>query len=150
MANAIVPAAIPTLTIGGRVFTDLANLKTLVGYCAGAGGTNTDFRTMAGAVYVVPASKSFRILAVKFMIATAGTCLFGYCDNDVGVGSATAPTNGAYMINSSGQMLVTPIANTNIAVEFPFDLIVPTGKYPFASGGGGTFNGTVIIYGYEV
>lgn len=150
MANAIIPAAIPTLTIGGRVFTDLKNLKTLIGYCSGAGGTNTNFRTAAGAVYSVPASKSFKVCAIKFMTATAGTYYIAYCDNDVGLASSTAPTNATYPVNSSVNLLSTPVAATNIAIEFPFDMTIPTGKYIFGSGGGGSYVGTIHVYGYEV
>lgn len=144
------PGTIPSLTIGGRVFTDLSNLKILIGSPQGAANSNSNFRRAGLGVYVVPAGKTFRILAYKVIIATAGTMYFGFCDNDVGVASATAPTNATYPVNNSVQMLHSGIANTNTIVEFPCDMTATQNKYLFCSGGGGTFNGTVFLFGYEI
>lgn len=159
MANLIVPPAIPTLTVGGRVFTDLNNLLIVTGYCLGTTNVNTSMRKAGGSSgYQVPASKSFRILAAQIECGqtTAGSNILGYvlyADNDVGVNSSSAFTNPIYM----GGTQLAGVLGTGASLAgvqqytVNIDFSVPTGKYPaFFNGSTATNNTTVRYFGYEV
>jgi hypothetical protein len=139
---------IVSLTVGGRVFTDLTNLKILVGFVNSTNNT-TPRAPSASAGYQVTAGKTLDILAASCNIFSAGTATFqmGYADNDVGIGTATAKTNGVYM---TGDSTNGSFANNSVvgvqqsAIKFS----VPATKYPFiesnAAGGG-----ICTLYGYE-
>ena len=154
------PSAIPSLTIGGRVFTDLANLKILFARSAGTGALNSSFREAGGtAGYVVPASKSFRIDAISAKMtgtAAAGASMgqLLYSDNDAGTEGATAFTNAKYPGNSSSLSTfgtAASVASPGLArYEEPFNFLVPTGKYIGLIGTSATVSTIVQIYGYEI
>lgn len=163
MAGLTLPTAIPSITIGGRVFTDLANLKILSGYSTNA--TNCRFTpaeqksTVSTAGYQVPVGKRFNVQAVRITL-TASTASNGeramrinYADNDVGaLGTATAFTNevatvgGAVIasaLGAGGAALSTPV------YEKACSLWIPAQKYLACQG---ELASTVLveIYGYEV
>jgi hypothetical protein len=150
------PTLQQTLAIGGRVFTDLANLICLLGNTdSGAGGQNTTLRkSTATTAYQVPASKQFRVRAVRLhCIASAAASRMIqllYSDNDMGVTSNTAPTNpvyvGGHTNNSHLGSLVQ--AATNPQIEFAFDWVVPTTKYIGAIGTTSSWV-QVQVFGYE-
>jgi len=130
---------VASLTIGGRVFTDLKNLIVLHTGLATTNTYSTARLPNGTSGYQVPASKTLRILAVKCSIVKtvdSGTNIgLGYSDNDAGidvaVGLLTNPVHcgGAITVPvlASGKETAYSVAN----VEAPLNFTVPTGKYLF-------------------
>lgn len=124
----------PTLEIGGRVFTDLTNLKTLI--CTAETTNNGTFREINGSAgYQVPVGKKFKVLGVKALVANAtvqGAAGFSYADNDIGINSASALTNQVQLFGASSAgfaYLTTSVGvfeNAFCESNAPF---VPAGKY---------------------
>lgn len=146
--NIVQPTAIPTITIGGRVFTDVTNLKHLQMIVSTTNGCSA--RTPgATSGYVVPANFQLRILAARIFVSTKGTnsliVAFGYCDNDCGFPTATAPTN---LVSGFGsRMFAGDDAAVDSQKEFITNFVIPAGKYTYFSGDGTTaFAGT--FFGY--
>lgn len=136
MANMFMPPAIPTLTVGGRVFTDLENLIQLKAYVEGTTNVRGTARKLnASAGYQVPVGKKFVIKAVRIIPTYASAnalypATIVYADNDVGVAAATAFTNevdigGSVLISQLGAMLTTAFT----LQEFILNFEVPAGKY---------------------
>lgn len=153
MSQQIIPSSIPTLTIGGRVFTDLSNLIMLVGCSAGANGNSSLRKPGASAGYQVPVGKSFRVLAVRATISLAGaaTQTICYSDNDVGFATATAFTNVVYPGGSyDGGTIVFPQAASNTPIEQSMDFTVPAGKYLGCTNNFSASSIRIQVFGYEV
>ena len=149
--NIITPQGIPSLTIGGRVFTDLTNLLIFSGPVAGAANGITTLRRMnASAGYQVTAGKTLYLLAIEIntFTAVATTALsVGYSDTDLGRLVNTAPTNPVYMEGAAGYGFPT-IATGKI--EYGMIFTVPATKYPFINNSGNATTAQIRIYGYEV
>lgn len=151
------PANIPALNVGGRIFTDLQNLKILTGGFTGTTTINTSFKAADGTTYVVPVGKIFRVLAVRLQAAVttpaaANAVYLGRSDNDVGQAASTAFTNFTHMGGNSycsqigNCSSISGIQNYELAVNFP----VPTGKYPAAQAGSTAIvTAGMTLYGYE-
>lgn len=147
------PALIPSLNIGGRTFTDLRNLKFLVGGVSGAANGNTSFREGTSTTgYAPPASKVFRVLAARSLVIATGTewCSILYADNDVGFSTNTAFTNAKHSGGAAGvSSICLPSVISSAWIETPYDFIIPTGKFlsvtNFASASTVRFQ----IFGYE-
>ena len=96
------PAKIESLEVGGRTFTDLTNLKSLVAYVTGA--QFSSFRELDGVTpYVVPAGKSFVIEAMCWVnrAAALGQLNIGHHDTPPVWQSAAPPTAPTYIYNLS-------------------------------------------------
>lgn len=126
----------PSLTIGGRVFTDLKNLIRLNCFATGTSTVRSTARLdSASSGYAVPAGKSLRILAARFRNGggTLAQVAIGYADNDVGITASTALTNGVFASGSSTVGTTVPAA-ASVAfaglAEASLNFVVPTGKYP--------------------
>lgn len=155
--SALIPSTRETLTIGGRVFVDLVNLKIL-GTRADGGQYGT-FRAMNGTSgYQVGASTTLTIHAVRMQPRDGGQTTHGvvfYADNDVGLNSASAPTVSVYPCGDSSFVYLKSVLGTaggaagtldeSQAMNFNFQ--VPSNKYPqFTCTGSSSL---VIAYGYE-
>lgn len=154
MANAIVPAAMPALSIGGRVFTDLANLKILRTAITNVGGaTNGSGRLNTGSAgYQVTAGKTLKVKAVRCFGQTftaAGIFYICYSDNDVGLVSTTAFTNATYSGNNTSLAVSLSVNAGGIWYETAYDFDIPAQKYPGAQLATGTYQAMVEFYGYE-
>lgn len=149
------PAAfqpIDTLTVGGRVFTNISGLLQLYANIVASTGTNSTFRKPGAASgYQVPASKTFTVAAVRVinnsvagLIAT--TLLYG--DADVGMAGTTAFTNATYIAGASAasQFFGGSNAAVNFVQETSTNFAVPTTKYPSITS---TSACEVQIFGYE-
>ncbi len=94
----------PSLTIGGRVMTDLSsNLITLVGLTS-SNGKCTLRKPGAASGYQVTAGKTLTIIALVAQsqgTSNAGTASVAYSDNDVGIDSSSSLTNPVYWSGSS-------------------------------------------------
>lgn len=142
-----------SLSIGGRVFTDLTNLIVLRAQSVGTAGHYNTFRKLNGtAGYQVTAGKTLTILAIKWnnLVASAGagsTLLYG--TNDVGLDSASAPTGATFQFGtSSGTAVVEIDSNATSIHEADCNFQVPAADYP-AMYSLGTGQQIVTIYGYE-
>ena len=63
---------IPTITVGGRVFTDLDNLIVLTAYAQTGTAAGATFREpVASSGYQVPGGQTLRILAVTARVVYA-------------------------------------------------------------------------------
>jgi hypothetical protein len=148
---------IDTLTIGGRVFTDLANLITLFAEGGSTNGFTTFRQPNASSGYTPSGSNSF-LLAALYINPSAPSLpstgiAYGYGDTDVGVSSASPPTNPVYPGNS---VTITDIiaygSTTNLfqpTLVYP-NFKTPNTKYPFFSNDSGAGQFTCQGYGYEV
>ena len=154
--NLIVPSAIPSLTVGGVVFTDLQNLIVLVSFCnSTASHTSTPRKWNGSAGYQVTAGKTLKIRAMRMQIpvATAGVDAphtLGYADNDVGLDGTTAHTNLVYIGGSSG--ISTGLYGISAVASFyesPIWLDVPATKY-VAHLTNATHLERIMLFGYEV
>jgi hypothetical protein len=150
---------VPSLTIGGRVFTDLTNLKILQGVANGTTNVRCSLREAgASAGYQVPVGKTFKVLAVVFQVGasaagTSNSVAFAYSDNDVGVAASTAFTNPVYIggnLDNGAYMPLTALSNLT-KTEFSVNFDIPAGKY---LGIQALSTGAVVVratvYGYEV
>lgn len=145
------PSVVPSITIGGRVFTDLRNLKVLNGYSYNASANYVSLRLPnASAGYAVTTAKTLRITA-GFGYALAASTLGSMCygDNDVGGSGTTPPTNIVYMSGDANFGQLLNLSATSDADKFwVLNFTVPAGKIPclkFNAGGGGR----VTFFGYE-
>lgn len=150
---------IDTLTVGGRVLTDLTNLKTLVAQAGGSANTqNCTFRQIGtSAGYQVPGGKTFNVVALRIYtindlgIAGASTVDLYYSTTDVGYGTNTATTTTG--IAGAGVSTRFPIKSAQgDTVEFCLNWSIPTGFYLTCVG---QYNvagqeAMLYIYGYEV
>lgn len=154
--NIVVPSAIPTLTVGGRVFTDLQNLIILKGYAQlSQNATLRNFTGTAG--YQVTAGKTLQIQAVEWQTNsyfTTGHSVFVLqTDNDVGLNTATAFTNPVYPFGNStdtfGGLNVCNDTGT-IRSQKVYRFNVAAGKYVSMVNAAGSVNTEVTVFGYEV
>lgn len=143
---------VPSLVVGGRVFTDLKNLK-VIHFQGGTNTNNTPRLPATASGYTPSGSKAFRILVVElWSVASAIVADVGYADNDIGLDSATAFVNskgifgtalgahGSVFYNNAG--LASPMYMTP-------NLLVPNTKYPaiWVSVTSAVYSGR--LYGYE-
>lgn len=147
------PSAIPTLTVGGQVFTDLSNLIVLNAVVSGVGAGNATFRksnTSAG--YQVPASKTFKVMAIEFdvLVAASGGFTLLYADNDVTQEAATAFTNPIYPAGTPNTINRFGTNTASVRLDFPFKFDIPTGKYPGITNFNNALQAGIRLYGYEV
>lgn len=146
---------IPTLTVGGRVFTDLTTLIILGGYAL----SNNSFASLrkpnGSAAYSITTAKTYTIYAAKLIGYTLGgtgyiNVLYG--DTDAGMDAASAPTNAVYC-NGDAATRYAGVGASSTGTGYFLDgshtpFAVPAGKYvasKFLNGGG-----TAFVYGYEV
>ncbi len=144
------PGMRPSLTIGGRTFTDLSNLKILKTYCNG-NNLATARAPNGTAGYTPSGSKAFRILAVEYqsIATTSATPTLCYSDNDLGFNSAGAFTNPVYEHGASSDYIGFTdgdINGINAKQAIQTNFLVPNGKYVGVVGAAAT---VCWIYGYE-
>lgn len=146
---------IPTITVGGRVFTDLTNLIILIGVLENAGDFTTLRKMNATSGYQVPGGKTFTAMAIKIAgapqnIGCNHSVLYG--DNDVGENSASAPATPVYAGGfTAPSATVQSVKDSGGALLFPEAAInfqVPTGKF-MAHTADASVRSIVYIYGYE-
>lgn len=146
---------VPSLTVGGRTFTDLSNLIYLHGRVATAARWAT-FRTEnASAGRQTTSGKTLTIYACNIYSETASTTtgmVLLYGDTDVGMDAAAAPTNPVYLAGDSSLLaggVLYGAATTGVmnhsesAVAFQ----VPSLKYPAMKYDSTAAQGT--CYAYE-
>jgi len=156
MALYVPPPSVPSLTVAGRTFTDLKNLiVTSGGFAGAANGQCTPRRGSGSSGYLPSGSKAFRVLAIQFYavsVAPGSFVGYFYCDNDLGIATATAATNGVYPGNDARCSYIssaTSLATTDKSVEFVVDFLVPNGKYFSVTSNGSALNCSFRVYGYE-
>ncbi len=151
---------IDTLEVGGRVFTDLANLIQL-NAAFGVGGPFSGFFLGNGTPYQVSAGKTFTGWAAQMTTQLAGSpsqdypISFGYSVNLIGAQNASAPASPLYFPFGNGTPLgyaVFSVANGgNVQFQTNLNFIVPAGSYPFCGAvQGGEYISMVNLYGYEM
>lgn len=152
---------IPTLTIGGRVYTDLTNLKVLIAHMVGNPAASS-FRLVgghAGSGYQVTANKTLTVsgLYCQTNDSNGPSMKLYQCDNDATYSNgAFTPTNPIYMEDESASS-----ASNHIYFKFsttagasselnPMFTVVSTATQRYLTGEiTGTGNVTVRAYGYE-
>ena len=146
---ALVPGVRPIIEIGGRVMTDLAGLIRL--HFLKAGNTYSTVRSsFATSGYQVTSGKTLKLAAARLHIFTAAAgelITVGYGDNDVGLSTATVPTNATYPAGTFYAGALTSGATAG-NYDIPMaDLPIPATKYPFI----GFMTGQVagFLLGYE-
>lgn len=144
---------IPTLEIGGRVFTDLTTLIRLSGF------TNTNDnctlrKSNGSAGYQVTGGTTLTIKAVKQTTrsALAGarlSILLAQSDNDAGVDSATALTNPVYEIGSGTYFPYVASDTLSPYWECDSDFSIAATKYVSAVRQAAGAVNIFTVYGYE-
>lgn len=143
------------ITVGGRVFTKAqiaaSTFKVLYGYATTSGNTGL-FEELVQTAYVVPASTTFRILAISMSANTSGATSVNiyYTDDALTAITATVGTNPVYhMGNLIAETIgISATAGSPRTVERAVNIPIPTGKFPNANGNGAD-DYTIIIYGIE-
>ena len=135
---------IPTITAGGRIFTDLTTIISLVSQ---AGTTNGGTFRKPGITsgYAVTSGKTLTVGAMVFYATANVGMKIAQTDNDIGLDASTAFTNPVYLGSSSG--LTFPIFATlplGFAPNFP---VAATKYLSFANNSSGTT--WALAYGYE-
>lgn len=151
---------IPHLNIGGLVFTDLTNLIVLSGSVSTSsnGATVRKLGTQTG--YTPSGSNKFDVWGVRMVCKpddTTVNCRMYYADNDVGMNSATAPTNpvGPATASATGDspiLVMNSAIGTDAAMEVALIRFqVPNGKFLHFRVDAGAITGVIfLVYGYEV
>jgi hypothetical protein len=141
---------IPTLTIGGRVYTDISsNLKRLITHVAATGGGT--FRLFSGSAgYAVTTGKTLTIESLRRedLSSTVGTGIaMAQTDNDIGLNSATALTNAVYW---GGSNTLTPSISTGSGTNVVADIYFPVAALKYCTMTNSTTNDvTFQAWGYE-
>jgi len=160
MQNVGTVGMVDSLTIGGRTFTDLTNLISLVGNVT-SGAFTTLRKLDATSGYTPSGSNKFKVHAIKMFLVNASAASnsslnLGYGDTDSGVGGG-APTTPKYVGNDATNAHIFPIpwvGTANGPIQDTFELAygqpftIPNTKFPFVTGN--AVQAQVIIYGYEV
>ena len=139
---------IPTLTVGGYVFTDLSNLIILVALAnTGLFSTLRKVNANTGAGYTPSGGTAFHCKAYKSH--NTGTVQnFGplYGNTDVGFTSGSGPTSQIYEASGSSTNTATFVAQAGLT-DHSTNFIIPNGKYMSAYL---NYNGGLQAFGYEV
>ena len=150
----VIGGNVPSLVVGGRLFTDLDNLMVLFGFVS----TN-DYCTLRksgiASGYQAPVGKKFQCLAAKTITqdnnAASQALTVGYADNDVGLNTATVPTNriGPYGVTPDQYhgVLTTGLDEVKTETSIFFEILAQ--KYPFIFTNG-MARIEAQIFGYEV
>lgn len=144
------PGTIPSITIGGRVFTDLStNLIVLISGANAAANYTTFRRPFASAGYQVTAGKTLYVTAMQYRAAAVSAIGMGYSDNDVGLNVAGPPTNWIQMMGAAQAFdnfsAVVGAYGNEKAVWYP----IPAGKYITWNGYGASMQNQIVLWGYE-
>ena len=131
----ILNGPIDTLTIGGRVLTDIKNLIWLYGVAVTAGGAlySTARKDNETSGYEVPSGFQLRLVAA-FVPAPGATAAdltdfaVYYGDDDVGIASAANLTNPVYPAGDIAAAYVLRCSPPNQGVAV-VNRIIPAGKF---------------------
>ncbi len=118
---------IPTLTVGGRVFTDLTTLIILKAHVSG--NTRSTMRKSSGSTgYQVTAGKTYTVHALQAMAATTLSATgasvsftLAQVDADIGLDVATAFTNPVYSAGAVAEidLCINPGPGSGTIVQSP-------------------------------
>ncbi len=142
----IIQGSLPSLTVGGRTFTDLTNLQLLLIQCSFA--KYSTFRTPAGTPYQVPVGKNFRALCIQVnSSAGSGRSTLGYDTTDRGIDNASL-TSPAYM---GGSAVASQLNFSTSWTEFThlLNFLIPATRYPFIYADVGSGYVSCKLFGYE-
>ncbi len=144
----------PSITIGGRVFTDLDNLLILSAVVIANTYATAKPNTFTSTGYSVPTLTTFDTKAFEVISwdgASNGAAIPGYGDNDVGENSGSEPTNPVYVNSSTAPLAASngPSVDFNqagYAVDWKFKV---ANKFIFIKEQNGGFASTFNFYGFE-
>lgn len=149
---------IPTVTVNGRVFTDVTNLKILGTYFLTDGRYST-FRALQGTTgYQVPASSAYIVGASELVTRNstsndvAGFTLFSSTAQTAGFDVSSEPGGAVYAFGDTGFTLGTNFFNgTNLLSKNNISALnfSATGNLYLNIKGKSSNNTTVVLYGYE-
>jgi hypothetical protein len=141
----------PSLTVSGRVFTDLKNLLTLVARFGQASRYKSFCHPSSATGYAVTTGKNLVVEAgeVQFSALTGVQISLLYGDSSV-TDTIAAPTNPVYLTGSTDMAYIVGV---NAATYFETrsmncKFTVPSTKVPAGFPNTGSLSGA--IYGYEV
>lgn len=151
---------IPTLTVGGRVFTDLTTIIILGGYCGGSSAQKTTARKANGtAGYAVTSGKTlthyaYRGTALQYTssVGSSGLHKLSYSTNDVGMAGNTSFSGQVYMFGdatASGVGSAIAAASVNGVYESALNFAVPQNDYTGMESSSTSAPAGFLLYGYE-
>lgn len=149
---------IDTLTVGGRVFSNLSSLIQLYGCVLSATNRYTSFRKPNTTSGYAPSGVTFRVCAItaqSYITNTQNAASIYYADNDSGIASTTAPVNPVYVGGSAGNSgLISELlaATTTVGDEtiYILDFVIPSGKFLGVDNNAQANQVVYKVYGYEV
>lgn len=141
---------VDTLTVGGRIFSDMDNLIQLFAKANGFGyASPRAFGAASG--YTPSGGKLFKLGAIRHMMDTTDLSdqFFltgvGYADNDSGTGTGTIPTN----FISTGELISPQFKNIIYEIGFSNSVQVINTKFYTIGMAGSAVNYFSNHYGYE-
>lgn len=144
---------IDSITVGGRVFTDLTNLIILHAGLSTGGDFSTFRKASGSAGYQVTAGKTLHIYALDAWANATNvqsSIILLYGDTDVGQTSGSGPTNPVYLAGSTTYQIADYNNGTGGGIVYKasaLDFPIPSTKYvAYLSGN----LSSVVLYGYEV
>ncbi len=153
----IIPGSqIDTITVAGRVFTNLTNLIILYArMSSGAAENYSTMRTAAGSSGYTPSgSKAFKMSAIKTMnyAPTTTAMLLGIVqsNNDVGMSSATVPTGQVFPTGGAGNLAIQCSGTSGVTIEETADFQIANTKFLSLIAPAQVDDALVKVYGYEV
>lgn len=145
---------IPSITIGGRTFTDMANLKILRSAHSSAAGYSNFFEDGGSTVYTPSGSNNFRVLAVKLHSAGAANCinlLYGddFANDGIDEAVPTTPVYEMGLVSTFYPFCAVAVGSPDWAkAEYSINFLILNGKY-LSSKISGAVLMYITVYGYE-
>lgn len=148
---------IDTITVGGRVFTDTANIIILAGTAPTSTLRNCGLSKQGGSsgAYPVTTGKTYTANAALIIGITAANAAadIGQSDNSLVVsGDASSPTNPIYFITNSSTPAqgLTTAAAVGATLSLPLGGKIASTKFGFfTTNGSGSAGATCLLFGYE-
>ena len=141
-----------TLTVAGRVFTDLDNLKILSFAVGGANGYCTVREQNGTAGYTPSGSNKFRVLAIEYIVTVDDHLYLSQTSNDIGFTTPTPPTVTKEIAGAAEGSRIHYAGSTPATTkrEIIINFLIDNGAFItiLMPAGAGVFHGRV--YGYEV
>lgn len=145
---------IDTITVGGRVFTNLSGLIQLYGFTIDATNRYTSVRKPSSSSGYAPSGVIFQVSAVRivnFNTNTQNGLAIFYSNNDLGVSSTTVPSSPVYIGGDSTlSEIVATTTTQGSETIFLTDFRVPSGKFLGFDNNAQNNDMHFQVYGYEV
>ncbi len=145
---------IDTLTVGGRVFTDVTSNLIIIGSSGpnGTGNHNTMRKPGSASGYQVTSGKTLTLYAfsaIASVLGSGGGIQFAYGSTDVGFNSNSAPAGVFYFGSGSANATEFSLSPVGTTVQGAIHHPIPALNYADCLSATATNTLTCYAYGYE-